>query len=47
MKNPFKRDEFIPADIPKPRGGCVVFLIALAGTAGLAYYGVTGLLAQV
>lgn len=47
MKSPFRRDEFIPADIPKPRGGCVVFLIALIGTASLAYYGASGFLAQI
>lgn len=46
MKNPFKRDEFIPADIPKPRGGCAVFLIATIGTAGAALYGATEFLAH-
>lgn len=47
MKNPFRRDEFIPSTSAKPPGGCVVFLIAIAGTAAVAFYGVTEFLARV
>ena len=47
MDNPFKTGEFIPDSLPKPKGGCALFLFILGALGGVAYYGVTGFLERI
>ena len=47
MRNPFRHDEILDIDLPKPKGGCALFLLILGALGGAAYYGVAGFLERI